>query len=290
MRTLPTEIQLQVLESADWTQLPILAQVCHAWRDYIKRHLNTAKFLPKRYTYVDKTDYFTPDMLPLDGLSPPCDPYIHRCITHITHLIRLEDDRFHPCRIDFHDDNHDNDDDTQDPVLEAATIPSSVRRRVQVHNSADLPITVVSWRLYSQDPVVLPGGITDTTTPIPTSPLSSLHGHCTPWPITKNRIKHITTFSVDLTVPGIHYTFEPSTDIETNADLFRIIRRLSETRWDLLSPSPISASDLTPLPESLVVSIGGLGQSRGKYATLSLESAGEARSLKKVKKITVFVI
>ncbi|KAK6501993.1 hypothetical protein TWF481_009811 [Arthrobotrys musiformis] len=150
MRTLPAELQLQIIESAEWTQIPTLSQVCSLWRNHIRQYIDT-KFFTRRYT---QPEYEAPLPQPI-----PC---FHRCVTYITHLIRLEDHEYHPCRVDFNDDvddNIENKDGGDGSELESATeAPTEAQYK---YNSSGLPMAVVNWGLFSKDHIVVPNA--DTT-------------------------------------------------------------------------------------------------------------------------------
>ncbi|KAK6518767.1 hypothetical protein TWF506_005905 [Arthrobotrys conoides] len=104
MTTLPYELQLVIIEIADWTQLPTLYDVCQIWRDYIRNFVNT-RFLPDRYTY---------QRLPLDIRNRPRqDPpwHFHRVLRYITHVIYI-DGEFHFAHLEFNGQN------VQQPVVQ----------------------------------------------------------------------------------------------------------------------------------------------------------------------------
>ncbi|KAK6331326.1 hypothetical protein TWF730_004408 [Orbilia blumenaviensis] len=88
---IPIELQLLIIELAEWTQLPTLQQVCSGWRAFILRHINTSPtILAGRYT-------FHPSIL-----SDDQPPYFHQIFTYLTHYLYVEGS-FYPCHIEFYD-------------------------------------------------------------------------------------------------------------------------------------------------------------------------------------------
>ncbi|KAK6356131.1 hypothetical protein TWF718_000504 [Orbilia javanica] len=84
---IPIDIQYLVLESADWEDQPILAQVCSAWRNFIR---TSDTILEKRYQPI----YDVSPAILLDNRQPT--PKIHRALSgrHITLKSGYE---FGPC-------------------------------------------------------------------------------------------------------------------------------------------------------------------------------------------------
>ncbi|KAK6518765.1 hypothetical protein TWF506_005903 [Arthrobotrys conoides] len=94
---LPIELQLQILEAADFTQIPILLQVCTSWRNYIYTHIHSPRFLVSRYAVH-------PRAVKADSLPPL--PGYHVGITYLTHLLLIEE-TYHPCHIEFYNDGEE---------------------------------------------------------------------------------------------------------------------------------------------------------------------------------------
>ncbi|EGX45744.1 hypothetical protein AOL_s00140g60 [Orbilia oligospora ATCC 24927] len=91
---LPMELQLQILEAVDFTQIPTLIQVCTAWRSYIHAHIHSHRFLARRYAVHPRT---------VDAGTLPPLPGYHLGILYLTHLL-LAKGEYHPCHIEFYEE------------------------------------------------------------------------------------------------------------------------------------------------------------------------------------------
>ncbi|KAK6342355.1 hypothetical protein TWF718_007755 [Orbilia javanica] len=130
---LPIELQLQILEYADFTQLPILAQVCHAWHAYV----TTSVFFPHRYTYYVLSEPEKPAH-PNPHERRFLRPFFHKLLCYLTHFIRFEEEgQLVGCHVEFeqYDDYGRMD-------------WSSLLRNV--------PVTSLDFRPYGNDITILP--------------------------------------------------------------------------------------------------------------------------------------
>ncbi|KAK6518766.1 hypothetical protein TWF506_005904 [Arthrobotrys conoides] len=139
--SLPLELQLQILEASDFTDLPTLSRVCSTWRNHI---FESPAILSNRYTY-----YFQPD-------SQPKPVYFHKLLHHLTHFIRFEDNgKLYPCYVEFNDveegtdvENGDTTQPSMEEILKSTTV-TKVDYRIFGGDSSFLPTAKVP-------PTVLP--------------------------------------------------------------------------------------------------------------------------------------
>ncbi|KAK6499901.1 hypothetical protein TWF481_010257 [Arthrobotrys musiformis] len=87
-RHIPVDIQYLVLESADWTDHPVLAQVCSTWRNFLR---TSNKALDKRYQPISDASLMVP---PYSRFSVP---RIHRALSD-RHLTLRSGYEFEVCR------------------------------------------------------------------------------------------------------------------------------------------------------------------------------------------------
>ncbi|KAF3207876.1 hypothetical protein TWF106_007111 [Orbilia oligospora] len=131
---LPMELQLQILEAADFIQLPTLIQVCTAWQNHIHAHIHSHRFMARRYAvhpravdaeYPTQFGYETADA----GTLPPLPGY-HLGILYPTHLL-LAKGEYHPCHIEFYEEEE-----------------KTLGRQPKISSS--------SWRIFKDDQCVHP--------------------------------------------------------------------------------------------------------------------------------------
>ncbi|KAK6515198.1 hypothetical protein TWF506_007543 [Arthrobotrys conoides] len=106
---LPAELQMIILETADWKLHPTLAQVCRFWRNFIK---TSAQVRLNRYFPVEATTYGF-DSSPGEEEFPRPRPWVHKSLTYRRQFIvdttttttttsstsNIQKSSFRPCKI-----------------------------------------------------------------------------------------------------------------------------------------------------------------------------------------------
>ncbi|RVD87227.1 uncharacterized protein DFL_001469 [Arthrobotrys flagrans] len=145
---LPIELQLQILESADFTQLPTLARVCHAWRSHIT---TSPTLIPHRYTYYTLSGTDSKD-------SGAKLVYFHKLISYLSHFIRFEGGgQLYPCHIDF-DESNNNDDE-----VNMGEGGGDMEKNGMDDLLKNTPITQLDYTLFGSDYVLLQEANTPST-------------------------------------------------------------------------------------------------------------------------------
>ncbi|RVD84045.1 uncharacterized protein DFL_005814 [Arthrobotrys flagrans] len=98
---LPAELQMIILETADWKLHPILAQVCRFWRHFIQ---TSPKVRLNRYFPVEATTYGF-DSSPGEEEFPRPRPWVHKSLAYLRQFIvdttTLQKSSFRPCKIEL---------------------------------------------------------------------------------------------------------------------------------------------------------------------------------------------
>ncbi|KAK6531075.1 hypothetical protein TWF281_007901 [Arthrobotrys megalospora] len=97
---LPTELQMIILEVADWKLHPILAQVCRFWRHFIQ---NSAQVRLNRYFPVQATTYGF-DSSPGEAEYPRPRPWVHKSLTYLRQFIvdtNAPNPSLRPCKVEL---------------------------------------------------------------------------------------------------------------------------------------------------------------------------------------------
>ncbi|KAK6329651.1 hypothetical protein TWF730_006198 [Orbilia blumenaviensis] len=147
---LPAEIQMIILEKADWKLHPTLTQVCRLWRHFIQ---TSARVKLNRYFPVEATTHGF-DNSPGEAEFPRPRPWLHRSLAYLKQFIIEKNSKnvqFRACKIEVIGQRQ------QEPLpVESSNFsrPRSTLSRPVCRLWPDM-----KWGLFKDDPITIYPGI-----------------------------------------------------------------------------------------------------------------------------------